>query len=111
MSFALIVLLGLDPFFMRRNHYFTFGEIVIVAGTGIGLAAMSWLFRFSTIVFVWVGMTWALLSVAHPTPHGKMIAHQIGLEKANRKSWLNTQTEQRERMLMVYDFLTVLLVG
>ncbi|GAB1394863.1 hypothetical protein MASR1M60_30270 [Rhodocyclaceae bacterium] len=111
MTFALIILLGVDPFFMRRNHYFTFGGIVIVAGVGIGLASLSWLFRFNTIVFVWIGMTWALQAVAHPTPRGKMIAHQIGLEKANRKSWLNTQTERSERMLMVYDFLTVLFIG
>jgi hypothetical protein len=111
MTFALILLLGIDPFFMRRNHYFTPGGLVIVAGVGLAIAALSWLFRFNTIVFVWIGMTWALLSVAHPTPRGKMIAHQIGLEKATRKSWLNTETEQRERMLIVYDFLTVLLVG
>lgn len=111
MSFALIVLLGIDPFFMRRNHTFTLGGLAIVAGTGIGLAALSWLFRFNTIVFVWIGMTVALLSVAHPTPRGKMIAYQIAIEKANQKSWLNTQTERIERMLVVYDFLTVLLVG
>lgn len=111
MSFALILLLGLDPFFMRRNHFFTLGGLAIVAGIGLGLATLSWLFRFNTIVFVWIGMTWALLSVAHPTPRGKMIAYQIGFEKANRKSWLNTQTERSERMLMVYDFFTVLLSG
>lgn len=111
MSFALIVLLGLDPFFMRRNHFFTLGGLAIVAGAGLGLAALSWLFRFNTIVFVWIGMTVALQAVAHPTPRGKMITYQIGLEKANRKSWLNTQTERSERMLMVYDFFTVLLIG
>lgn len=111
MTFALILLLGLDPFFMRRNHYFTPGSLVIVAGTGMAIAALSWLFRFNMIVFVWIGMTWALLSVARSTPRGKMIAHQIELEKANRTSWLNTRTEQSERMLTVYDFLTLLLAG
>jgi len=111
MTFALILLLGIDPFFMRRNHYFTLGGLIIVAGTGMTIAALSWLFRFNTIVFVWIGMTWALLSVARPTPRGKMIAHQIDLEKANRTSWLNTKTEQSERMLTVYDFLTLLLAG
>jgi ankyrin repeat protein len=111
MTFALILLLGIDPFFMRRNHYFTPGGLVIVAGAGIAIAALSWLFRFNMIVFVWIGMTWALMSVAKPTQRGKLIAHQIDLEKATRTSWLNTKTEQSERMLVVYDFLTMLLVG
>lgn len=109
--FALVVLLGIDPFFMRRNHYFTLGGLVAVGGVGLVIAATSALFRFNMIVFVWIGMTWALHSVARETQRGKMIAHQIGLEKATRKSWLNTETEQSERMLVVYDFLTLLLVG
>lgn len=111
MTFALMLLLGLDPFFMRRNHDFTPGGLVIVAGTGLAIAALSWLFRFNMIVFVWIGMTWALMSVARPTKRGEMIAHQIDLEKATRTSWINTKTEQSERMLVVYDFLTLLLVG
>ena len=111
MTFALILLLGIDPFFMRRNHSFTPGGLAIVAGTGMAVAALSWLFRFNTIVFVWIGMTWALMSVARPTQRGKMIAYQIDLEKVTRTSWINTKTEQSERMLVVYDFLTLLLVG
>ena len=114
MTFALIFLLGIDPFFMRRNHYFTPGGLVIVAGIGMAIAALSWLFRFNMIVFVWIGMTCALMSVAKTPQWGTMIASQIDLEKtqkATRKSWINTQTEQSERMLIVYDFLTLLLVG
>ena len=111
MTFALVFLLGIDPFFMRRNHYFTPGGLVIVAGIGMAIAALSWLFRFNMIVFVWIGMTWALMSVAKTTQRGRMIGAQIDREKATRKSWINTQTEQSERMLIVYDFLTLLLVG
>lgn len=111
MTFALIFLLGFDPFFMRRNHDFTPRGLAAVAGIGMAIAALSWVFRFNTIVFVWIGMTWVLIYVAKPNPRGKMIAHQIELEKANQTSWINTRTEQSERMLMVYDFLTLLLVG
>lgn len=108
MTFALILLLGIDPFFMRRNHFFTPGGLLIVAGIGMAIAALSWLFRFNMIVFVWIGMTWALMSVARETQRGKAIAHQIALEKA---TYSNPPTGQNERKLMVYDFLTLLLIG
>lgn len=110
-AFALIVLLGVDPFFMRRNHAFTLGGLAVVFVVGVGLAALGWLFRFNLIVFAWIGMTWALQVLAHQTERGRMIQYQIQQEKAHRTSWFNTKTEQTERMLVVYDFATVLLVG
>ena len=56
-------------------------------------------------------MAWAVDAVAHATAHGRRIQHQIALEKSNSTVWLNTKTERAERMLAVYDFATVLLVG
>lgn len=108
--FALVVLLGLNPFFMRRNHSFTLTGLLVVSGVGVGLAALGWLLGFNMIVFAWLGMTWVLLRVAQPTAWGKIVAHNIQLEQGTGKSKLPTKTEQHEHTLFLYDFATVLLI-
>ena len=108
---TLIVLVGLLPYYMRRNHAFTLGGVAVVAGVGLVLAALGWLMGYNFIVLVWLGMAWAVRALAHATAHGRRIQHQIALEKSNSTVWLNTKTERAERMLAVYDFATVLLVG
>ena len=107
----LIALVGSLPFYMRRNHAFTLGGIAVAVGVGLVLAALGWLLGVNSIVFVWLGMAWAVQAVAHATAHGRRIQQQIALEKANSTAWLNTKTEQAERMLFAYEFATVLLAG
>ena len=110
-AFALVLLLGLGPFFMRRNCAFTLGGLAAVAAVGLGLAAAGWLFRFNFIVFAWLGMGWVLRVVARPTAWGRMVAHQIALEAAAQTHALDTPTARKERMLVVLDFAAVLLAG
>lgn len=113
-AFTLVFLLGLDPFFMRRNRQFSLLGLLAVFGAGLGLAGFGWLISFNFIVVAWIGMTWTLQVAAQPTKYGNMIDYQIGLEKqspADRSRWLNTLTEQNERMLAVGDFVLVLIVG
>ena len=52
---TLIVLVGLLPYYMRRNHAFTLGGLVIAAGVGLVLAALGWLMGYNFIVLVWLG--------------------------------------------------------
>ena len=110
-ALALVVLLGLGPFFMRRNCAFTLGGLAAVAAVGLGLAAAGWLFRFNFIVFAWLGMGWVLRVVARPTAWGRMVAHQIALETTVQRHALDTPTARKERMWVVMDVAAVLLAG
>ncbi len=108
--FALVILLGMSPFYMRRNYDFNLVGLLVVSGVGVGMAALGWLLGFNMIVFVWMGMTWVLLRVARPTARGNMVTHNIQLEQSASKSIFPTKTEQHERLLFLYDFAMVLLV-
>lgn len=104
---TLIFLLGFDPFFLRRNYRFNLAGILLVAGVGLAIGLVGWLFATNLVVLAWFGMTWMLARVVQPTTWGKMIQHQIELEKA---TYSNPPTGQKERMRMMGDFALAVVV-
>ncbi|MCE1183353.1 MAG: hypothetical protein LWW81_13790 [Rhodocyclales bacterium] len=105
--FALVFLLGVQPFYLRRTGLLTLGGVVALAVVGLSIALLGWLFGGNAIVFVWLAMTWGLEILVKPTAYGRMIAAQISLEKSQGISRWNTPTEQAQRMLAVGDFAVV----
>lgn len=83
----------MSPFFMSRNYDFTVGGLAAVFAVDMALALPGSLTDFNFIIFSWLGMTRAVQTLAHPSARGRMIQHQVALEKAQQKSWLNTRTK------------------
>jgi hypothetical protein len=104
---TLILLLGFDPFFLRRSHCFNLAGIVLIAGLGLAIGLVGWLFGTNLLVLVWFGMTWMLARVAQITAWGRMTQPQIELEESIDS---NPPTRQKEVLLMAGDFAIVAVI-
>lgn len=105
---TLIFLLGLVPFYARRDYEFNGIGLLAISGAGLILAGIGWLFGTNFIIVVYFGMAWAMGLAAQPTAYGKAIQHRIELESL---TYSNPPTAKRERLLHAWDFLIVLALG
>lgn len=110
---ALVYLAALIPFFSRRTTVHTLVQILFIALIGLGIALFGWLLKANPVFFVWMGMALAVDHFSVTLPYGQLIAEQITLEKEQpgASKWINPPTTQNQRMLFVYDLVTVLLIG
>lgn len=103
-----IFLVGLVPFFARRDYWLNGGGLLAISGVGLAIAGIGWLFDSNFFVLVFFGMAWAMGLAAQPSAYGKATRHRIELEKL---TYGNPPTAIRERWLHTLDFLTVLGLG
>ena len=107
---AQILLVGLIPFYDRRNRVFGLGGIVVVAISGLVIAAFGRMAGANVIVLVVLAQMAVLTLSNRLTTRGEHIFQRIEQEKATTR-WLATKTEQSERMLELKDFAVVILIG
>lgn len=105
---TLIFLLGLTPFYLRRDYEFNSLGLLVISAVGLVIAGVGWLFGTNFVVLVWMGMAYVMTRLGFPTARGKAIQHRIELEKL---TYSHPPTGKKEGLLEMWDFFTVLGAG